>query len=207
MADPLTKPEWRAGVSRVLGDNGILAGAGGPSGINAPIGQTWRQTDANPSHGSLTGLLWHKIGTGTAEGTDWLADYEGRWVSYTPTLTASTTNPTNWTQTGAYTQRGKTVTARMRLVANAGMTAGAGNYRLAVPFPAASGQDRVPFPAAMFHAGNRFMPIAVLISTTYLEFRYATTYPATGNSYVTDSSPWVWAANDEINTQIMYEIA
>jgi hypothetical protein len=77
--DPLTKPEWRAGVRRVLADDiGIMVGTGGPSGISAPVGSTWRQTDANASHGSLTGLLWNKVGTGTTEGTDWLVDYEGR---------------------------------------------------------------------------------------------------------------------------------
>lgn len=69
----------------------MMAGTGGPSGISAPVGSTWRQTNANASHGSLSGLLWTKVGTGTTEGTDWLVDYEGRWIAYTPTITQSVT--------------------------------------------------------------------------------------------------------------------
>jgi len=55
------------------------------------------------------------------------------WTSYTPTLTASTTNPTNWTQTGYYMQAGKLVHVKVQLAAGASMTAGSGTYRIALP--------------------------------------------------------------------------
>jgi len=113
--DPLTKPEWRAGVNQVLSPMWRV-GEGTPSGLTAPIGATWRQTDANATYGGLTGLLWNKVGTGTTLGTDWLIDFEGRWIAYTPTLTASGGTFTSATTTGAYTMYGKTVHARVKIV-------------------------------------------------------------------------------------------
>lgn len=56
----------------------MMMGTGTPSGVSAPIGSTWRQTDANSTYGNLTGLLWNKVGSGTTLGTDWLVDFEGR---------------------------------------------------------------------------------------------------------------------------------
>ena len=131
------------------------------------------------------------------------------WTSYTPTLTASTTNPTNWTQSGYYCRAGKLVIARILLEAGGTMTAGSGNYRVALPVTAASGQDRVPMPANLYDnsTGARCLPVAVMVATTYLEFRYPTTWPATGNQAVTNTAPWPWAASDQINVNLVYEAA
>lgn len=98
----------------------MMMGTGGPSGISAPVGSTWRQTDANSSHGSLTGLLWNKVGTGTTEGTDWLVDYEGRWVDYAPTWTNVSMSST----TARYTRSGKQATFRCYGVLSAAPTGG-----------------------------------------------------------------------------------
>ena len=121
---------WVFGVNRstglitakngiAIGDAGpqMLSGALGPSGVQAPVGSTYRQTAANSSHGNLAGLLWNKVGTGTAEGTDWLVDYEGRWVSYTPTITASGGTFTTVSGSGSsYTRQGKTAMLRVKIV-------------------------------------------------------------------------------------------
>lgn len=61
----------------------------------------------------------------------------GRWVSYTPVLTAATTDPTLGTGAfvdGTYTRFGRTIlgTARFRL--GAGFTAGSGFYLISLPF-------------------------------------------------------------------------
>lgn len=87
----------------------MMVGTGGPAGISAPVGSTWRQTDANSTYGSLTGLLWNKVGTGTTEGTDWLVDFEGRWVSWSPTITAGAGSYTTTSYTAKYTRQGKTI--------------------------------------------------------------------------------------------------
>lgn len=132
--DPLTKPEWRAGVRRVLADDiGIMVGTGGPSGISAPVGSTWRQTDANATHGSLSGLLWNKVGTGTTEGTDWLVDFEGRWVSYTPTVTPTYSGSfTSKSASGTYTRVGKQVIVHAVITITTNGTASGVNFSLPV---------------------------------------------------------------------------
>ena len=55
------------------------------------------------------------------------------WTSYTPTLTAASSNPTNWTAAGYYVRAGKLVIAKFVLTAGASMTNGSGTYRVALP--------------------------------------------------------------------------
>lgn len=60
------------------------------------------------------------------------------WVSYTPTITASTTNPTfsYTTQAGFYNQLGKTVRFRMFLKLNVVTNVGSGTYSFDLPVAA-----------------------------------------------------------------------
>lgn len=67
----------------------------------------------------------------------------GAWASYTPTWTASTTNPTNTTLVGAYMQVQKTVTFRAQGTAAASFTAGSGAYIVALPAAATASADQV----------------------------------------------------------------
>lgn len=93
-----------------IGSSGVLtlSYTGTPSGVSAPVGSTWRQTDANSTYGNLTGLLWNKVNTGTTLGTDWLVDFEGRWIDWTPTLT-NITRGTGYSQRNRYTITSKTL--------------------------------------------------------------------------------------------------
>lgn len=102
----------------------MLANTGAPSGVSAPVGSTYRQTDANTSYGSLVGIRWIKIGTGTALNIDWYPDFEGRWVTYTPTITTGGgSGLTTSSVTGSYTQVGKLVHLRSKIVVSAVGTA------------------------------------------------------------------------------------
>ena len=78
--------------------------------------------------------------TGVASSLNNLRDFAraftDAWTSYDPVLTASTTNPTGWTQTGYYMQAGKLVIARFYVAAGGSMTAGSGTYRVALPVAA-----------------------------------------------------------------------
>lgn len=209
--DPLTKPEWRAGVNQVLSPMWRV-GEGTPSGLTAPIGATWRQTDANATYGNLTGLLWTKVGTGTTEGTDWLVDFEGRWIDYTPTLTASTTNPTNWTQTGYYTLSGKTAHAKFALTAGGSMTAGSGYYQVALPATAASDYpSRTPIGVVILYDSSTSNTGLVWpqlnASKSYARLNYTSTAPFGGWTATSNTVPWTWAASDEINGTLTYEVA
>ena len=127
---------WVFGVNRstglitakngiAIGDAGpqMLSGALGPSGVQAPVGSTYRQTAANSSHGNLNGLLWNKVASGTTEGTDWLVDYEGRWVDWTPTIT-QTVAVSKTVTSARYTRQGKTATVEAFLSITSSGTAG-----------------------------------------------------------------------------------
>jgi hypothetical protein len=176
------------------------SGTGSPEGaVTAPPGSEWRQTnDANLGH-----LRWFKA-TGTGS-TGWLPDFEGRWVSYTPAFTASTTDPTNWTMTGKYTRTGKTITAKMRAQAATGVTSGSGNYRVSLPVTGI-GDPITPHFAAAFHSGQRVLMAALLLTSTYLEFRYPDGSPTGTNTALSSTSPWSsWASGDTIGVQVTYE--
>lgn len=138
--------------------------------------------------------------------------FSDAWTSYTPTLTASTTNPTNWTQTGYYMQAGKLVIAKFKLTAGASMTAGSGTYYIALPATANTNIDYIE----MGHA-SLFDSSAALISKFPVQLdnvngarcriEYSATYPTGAITTVTNAAPWTWAANDVIRGLIIYEAA
>lgn len=71
---------------------------------------------------------------------DALTELQDEWVAYTPTWTASTTNPTigNGTLTGRYHRVGKTIDVAILLTWGSTTTVGSGNYAFALPVAARS---------------------------------------------------------------------
>lgn len=132
------------------------------------------------------------------------------WTAYTPTLTASTTNPTNWTAYGAYSISGKTVHCKMRFVASASVTVGSGTYRFSLPVNAVSGS--IPIGPAMAYAFDSsatsiYHPrISIPAAQTYIELWYPATWGGS-NVPVTNSAPFAWAVNDEFGIALTYEAA
>lgn len=128
------------------------------------------------------------------------------WTAYTPTLTASTTNPTNWTQTGYYTQIGKLVIAKFKITATASMTAGSGNYRIALPVNANFTMGDVEVgTVAISHSGNTYTPFAYIPNTSFMQLLYMSSVNTAGP--VTHSLPWAWTSTDFIRGTITYEAA
>lgn len=186
-----------------------MVGSSDPTGIDVPVGSTWRQTSANSTYGNLTGLLWNKVGTGTTLGTDWLVDFEGRWITYTVTTT-NVTIGTGGTVTGKYTRTGKTITCRVRLVLG---TSGSfsGTVALSLPATGASLADTV-------YAGNVIMRdsgvsanwglVSIGNNATTFGIAYAAgTQPAIGNSVGSGSKPFTWGNADSFHAQFTYESA
>jgi hypothetical protein len=130
------------------------------------------------------------------------------WLSYTPTLTAVTTNPTGWTQTGQYTQYGKLVIAKFRLAAGGSMTAGSGGYRIALPVQANSNYNGECGTVLLYDSsvGNAMYAQARFDAFTYASLVYGATYGGTDTA-VGHATPWAWAANDQIRGTITYEAA
>lgn len=179
------------------------SGTGSPEGVlTANQGATWVQTN----DASLGNMIWRKLsGTGN---TGWYPDFEGRWKTYTPTLTAVTTNPTNWTQTGYYTQYGKAVVAKILLSAGASMTAGSGIYRVNLPVNANANYFAEVGSIALYDssATNQVHSAAVIQTATYFQMQYQATHIGV-LTLAQNTTPWTWAANDTIRGTITYEAA
>lgn len=125
------------------------------------------------------------------------------WTSYTPSWTASTTNPTigNGTLTGAYRQAGKLVMFRIRIVFGSTTTRGSGEYRWGFPVTAAN-QNNPGFNGNVFRSSSFSGFTCVGYATT--AFRAVLT---STNAAVGDSSPVVFTTGDEIHIGGTYEAA
>lgn len=205
-----TTGKYEAGLE--LGSSGPreMVGTGSPeSSVTAPAGSVWRQTD----HASLTYLKWYKAsGTGN---TGWLPDFEGRWVTFTPTLKDSTdTTLSGWTCTGKYTVRGKWCQVVVDILAGT-PTAGTGGYRIYLPSDA---QAATSSPVRWCAEGSLlafdnssgnvawFRP-SVDNAAYVTAWLPASWYYSTQNQLGASIPPYTWAANDRINGSFSYEIA
>ena len=182
----------------------MMMDTGGPSGISAPVGSTWRQTDANASHGSLTGLLWNKVGSGTTEGVDWLVDFEGRWIAYTPTLSGGWAVGTGGTTTGWYTRSGKTVTVLAKSTLGTSFTVGS-NWRVTLPVNSSRSAYDIGVTALLMDFGSNTYTAVGTLATTGLNVAPLGAGGAPG--WFTTTNPFTWAASDAISATATYEIA
>lgn len=127
----------------------------------------------------------------------------GAWTSYTPVLTASTTNPTlgtGSTQAGAYTQIGKTVHFRARIVfGSSGVNAGSGYYAVSLPVAAKSAVTVAGH--GVLIGGSRYLTAAYTNGTTKVEL-----YLDAGVA-VSNTAPFTWAATNAISIAGTYEVA
>jgi hypothetical protein len=149
-----------------------------------------------------------------ANGTE-LAPFFGAWESYTPVLTAATTNPTLGTgsnSTARYLKVGRLVIYTFSITfGTSGTAAGSGEYRVSLPFGrASSSSPPADFPPGMVRlfdssaSATAIVP-ARMIATTNFIMQYPSTWPATGTSTVNQAAPWAWDASDSIRGQIIYE--
>jgi hypothetical protein len=127
--------------------------------------------------------------------------------TYTPTWTASTTNPTlnNGTLSGRYFRINKMVFVQIYLQIGSTTNVGSGSYRWALPFTAAS-------PIAFFlsiGSGRYYDASTVTATLTTVIFGGTTTYvnmyyPST---FIGSASPVVPAVGDEYHLNFWYEMA
>jgi hypothetical protein len=145
----------------------------------------------------------------------------GAWTSFSPVLTASTTNPTGGTafvQNGRYSRAGRTINASLRFrFGTSGAAAGSGTYRISLPVTAAiSGTINKPIGSGYLYdssSGQLSMALAYLdvtLAGTDLQILSLTDSGGPGpggTAVVTNSAPWTWANNDELNFYVTYEAA
>lgn len=164
-------------------------------------GQLVFETDTNSYVGRDTSDAWQT------------AVAMGAWLTYTPALTASTSNPalgtTGTIQSGRYTRTGRTIVGRAQLkFGTVGPTAGSGTYRVSLPVaPFVSG---VVSPNVVAGSGYMFdnSAASLLLVVPYISLgnQYIELTVEAGTT-VTDAAPWVWAASDEITILFTYEAA
>ncbi|MEU6768501.1 hypothetical protein ABZ916_39085 [Streptomyces sp. NPDC046853] len=123
--------DWRlATVTAVNGDGTVTA-----DGITVRRMEAY----ANPAVGDVIRIDQSSSGNFLAMGR--LATTAGTaWTAYTPTWTASTTNPTlgNGTLIGRYQRVGRTITVHINLTVGASTSVGSGDYSFALPVQAAA---------------------------------------------------------------------
>ena len=161
-------------------------------------------TPTNVTVGSV--LTASRSNADVTENMTELAPFFAAWQSYTPALTASTTNPTLGTgggTTGAYLEVGKLIVGWFNITfGTAGTNAGSGVYTVSLPATGAgTGGDR--------YVG--FGHIRDVGGVTYgIHIRRDGQINATGvaaNAVVSNSVPMAWGANDLILGNFMYEAA
>ncbi len=199
-----TTGAYAAGLEFGTSGPRMMMGTGGPSGISAPVGSTWRQTDANSTHGSLSGLLWNKVGTGTTEGTDWLVDYEGRWIDWTPTLT-NITRGTGYSQRNKFTRSGKSITFDFALHFGTGGWV-TDDPSITLPVSAVATQEHL-FPALLRTTSTYSLGIGYYITgaLTFYALSAAGTY--VGDIASVTGLAGSWASTGRIQVSGTYEIA
>lgn len=142
------------------------------------------------------------LSTGTLVGAS-TTDLSAAWVSYTPTWTAVTTNPTlgNGTIAAAYMKIGKTVHFRVKVTFGTTTTLGSGAYGLTLPTPANSAVDVDGGVLVRTSGGSRTVGISWQASTTETRGIMVTTDTA-----LSDATR-AWANGDSFSFAGTYEAA
>jgi len=131
----------------------------------------------------------------------------GAWTSFTPTWTATTTNPSlgNGTLVGRYSKIGRQVTVHINLVPGSTTTFGSGNYNWALPFTAANNGCSYIM-QAHFLGTDRWMGQMVIspaASTTSAFFNLSTTN--TRIDFMNPTRPETFANGSQLRITGTYE--
>lgn len=179
----------------------------------------------DPSAGALTSA-WAGLSLTTIDATVMAAEttahfnelqpYFGAWSSWTPALTAVTTNPTLGTASstvGRYIKVGKTIIGWGRITfGTSGTNAGSGTYKLSLPVAAHATQQilnrlgpgfaRLTSAGLYTEARLSWSATANQLNATYPSSAVNGSFTGAGNA-----TPGAWTANDFIDYDFMYEAA
>jgi len=171
---------------------------------------------ATPARCMVLGWVNVPASGGGAPTVTWVAPYmvaaggAGAPTTYTPTLIATTTNPTNYVGTGRYIQVGKQVTFWFNITMSAGFTAGGGTYNISLPVTKANASNlSISGAGCMLYDSSASLPnygvsptVGSAGNVNYAAFQCL----AAGIlAAVTSAAPWVWAPNDQISGCLIYE--
>jgi hypothetical protein len=125
---------------------------------------------------------------------------------YTPSWTATTTNPSigNGTIHGHYTREGRTVTATVTITMGSSTTYGTGTWKVSLPFTRAAVNPRATGALFMFDSGTIFRSGVALVDGG-ADFAQFVTDSAV--NFLSATEPFTWAVNDSFSFTISYVAA
>jgi hypothetical protein len=194
---------WRLVRTSAVGPTGPTGPTGaastevGPTGPEGPTGPTGAaSTEVGPT--GPTG----PVGTFTIE----------PWKTYTPQLLGSIANPTigNGTLSGRYVEIGATIVGEIQIIAGtSGFSRGAGSYSVTLPTNAIFESFQPVGHVVLRDEGPGITYLGRAIFTTFSD-RVQLLVESQSASFdegalVTDSTPFLFSANDKILIQITYE--
>lgn len=131
------------------------------------------------------------------------------YTAYTPTWTASTTNPVigNGSLSGRYVQVGKLVHCWGIITAGSTTTFGTGSYRFAIPVAA---NASLSSPVGQIHfrdsgVGDYILAIAQIVTSTTCQITQQTSFGA--NTVWTPTAPFTFGSGDSMRFNLVYEAA
>lgn len=135
----------------------------------------------------------------------------GARTSYTPTLTASSSNPTlgsGSSRTGKYSKIGRQVDVDINIAfGSSGTAAGSGNYIISLPVTAAASPVGKAGFGSIKCAGVTTYVHALFNGVSGVFLRYNSQAVAGTDTTVTHSLPGAWTSNDSITLKLSYEAA
>ena len=151
---------------------------------------------------SITGSLTGSINGATVDNT--------AWVSYTPSWTSNSVNPSigNGTITGQYKLIGKTCFVRGNIAMGSTTTFGSGEWYVSMPFTA-SHADAILMTVTLLDNGSAWYNAILNGARAGFNYKSALQYQTTGGtaSDVNPTSPFTWTTSDRFIWNGSYEIA
>lgn len=147
-------------------------------------------------------------------GSAWVA-VRGTSGTWTPSLTASTSDPTLGTGSavaGSYVYSSSFLWCAFSVqFGTSGTGAGSGNYQI-TGFPANPVAGRATFLSGRGRLSDSSGSVVayfdiVVNDSGVATFRYPATWPTGTETYVTHSTPWAWAASDRLEGWVEYPTA
>ena len=201
---------WRLVRTSAVGPTGPTGAAGNDStaiGATGPQGPTGPQGVTGPTGAASTviGPTGPTGATGSFSVTPW--------TTYTPLLTASTTNPVigNGSITGRYVSIGATIIGEIRIIAGTvGFNRGLGAYSVSLPTAAVFENFQPVGQVVVRDEGPGLNYFGTAIFTGGFNdkvqlFMHSQTATFDEGIAVTDSLPFIFSANDKILIQLTYE--
>lgn len=136
----------------------------------------------------------------------------GTWTDYTPTVTATTTNPTMGSSTiaGRYKaldSKTYIVVISMSITTGGAWNAGSGEWKFSLPSITAAAKGPYTGSMHVLDAGVGYFAGICVVDNSATVIHPMVTADDTGNRILSHNKPVTWATGDRIRVEILVEVA